>query len=93
MGLTEADSPACGWGGGLGRGGSRTRGGEPGRSLKPERSVRPPAVAVVPPGGRDRPGIAEAFEDLQCQALVTDRLWMLLGIAVLPRAAGLDGER
>ena len=50
-------------------------------------------VVVVAPGGRDRPGIAEAFEDLQCQALVTDRLWMLLGIAVLPRAAGLDGER
>jgi len=83
----------CGTSRGLGRGGCRTRGGEPGRGLKTERAVRPPVVVVVLPGCRDRPGIAEAVEDLQGQALVTEATVKALGVAVLPGAAGLNGER
>jgi hypothetical protein len=50
-------------------------------------------VVVVLPGCRDRPGIAEAVEDLQSQALVTEATVKALGVAVLPGAAGLNVER
>jgi hypothetical protein len=72
---------------------TRTRGGEPGRCLKTKRAVRPPVVVVVLPGCRDRPGVAEAVEDLQGQALVTESAVEALGEAVLPGATGLDVER
>ena len=50
-------------------------------------------VVVVLPGCRDRPGIAEAVEDLQSQALVTEATVKALGVAVLPGTARLDVER
>ncbi len=50
-------------------------------------------VVVVLPDRRDRPGIAKPVEDLQGQALVTESPVEALGVAVLPRAAGLDVER
>jgi len=50
-------------------------------------------VVVVLPGCRDRPGIAEAVEDLQVQALVTEATVKALGVAVLPGTARLDVER
>jgi hypothetical protein len=55
--------------------------------------VRPPVVVVVLPGCRDRPGVAEAVEDLQSQALVTKSAVEAIGEAVLPGATGLDVER
>ncbi len=50
-------------------------------------------VVVILPGCRDRPGVAEAVEDLQSQALVTESTVEALGEAVLPGATGLDAER
>jgi len=55
--------------------------------------VRPPVVVVFLGVCRDYPGIAEAVEDVQGQALVTEATVKALGVAVLPGAAGLNGER
>jgi hypothetical protein len=46
--------------------------------------VRPPVVVFVLLCCRDRPGIAEAFEDLKGQALVKEATVKALGVAVWP---------
>jgi len=54
--------------------------------------VGPLGVVLLSPGGRERPGIPDAIEDLHGEELVSKAAVGALGVAVLPRAPGLNVE-
>jgi hypothetical protein len=52
--------------------------------------VWPLGVVIVSPRSCERPGIADAIEDLHRQELISQAAVEALGVAVFPRAPRLD---